>query len=231
MESFKVRKPPLPLDTNSAPARTLASTEAKDSSGSDHRQVGQFRKRCHSRPGRPVIPEPRGVRRLLRRRVAVIGLDESDGNTWLDPFRSSLRNKASGAVCRSEPAFGNRVLDPNVFAHSSGVGLGGIAGMPARELRNGGRNLSEVALCARLPNRAVNGQGRKFKFRLLPLEYYIRRLRSSCTGDPEIYFAPSRIFTSSTLVTTAVRAPACRHCSSRFSCSGVAFSPGRFTSS
>lgn len=139
MESFKVRKPPLPLDTNSAPARTLASTEAKDSSGSDHRQVGQFRKRCHSRPGRPVIPEPRGVRRLLRRRVAVIGLDESDGNTWLDPFRSSLRNKASGAVCRSEPAFGNRVLDPNVFAHSSGVGLGGIAGMPARELRSGGR--------------------------------------------------------------------------------------------
>jgi hypothetical protein len=61
-ESLQVRKSPLPLDTNSAPASTLAAAEAQDSSGSDHRQVGQFRKRCHPRTGRPVILVPRGVR-------------------------------------------------------------------------------------------------------------------------------------------------------------------------
>src|SRR5579885_917019 len=51
----------------------------------------------------------------------MVRLDEPDGNTGLDPLRSPLRHKTLGAVCRSEAAVGNRIFDPNVLAHSSGI--------------------------------------------------------------------------------------------------------------
>ena len=56
------------------------------------------------------------------------------------------------------PAFGNRVLDPNVFAHSSGVGLGGIAGMPAR--RVGKESFGDCAL--RLSSEQIVASGNRY---------------------------------------------------------------------
>ena len=114
------------------PAGAFAAPESHCHAGRDHGQVCQLSELRHAGVRCPLIPIARRLRRGLRRSVPVVRLDKPDRDTGFDTLRSALRHKTLGAVARRESRPGNRVFDPNVFAHGSGVGPGGSAGMPAR---------------------------------------------------------------------------------------------------
>lgn len=103
------------------PAGALPLAEPQQHARCNHRQVGQLRKLCQAGVRRSFIPVARRVRRLLCGRVAVVRLDESDRNARLHPLGTSLGYKPSGAVLRCESTTGHRILNSDVFAHSSRV--------------------------------------------------------------------------------------------------------------
>jgi hypothetical protein len=102
-------------------ASSFASAHAQQHVRGDHWQVCEFRKLRQARVRRAFIPVPGRLRRLPRGGVPVVRRDEANRDAGLHPLGSSLRHKALGAVLRSESTPGDRVLDADGLAHSSGV--------------------------------------------------------------------------------------------------------------
>jgi len=102
-------------------ASSFASAHAQQHVRGDHWQVCEFRKLRQARVRRAFIPVPGRIRRLPRGGVPVVRRDEANRDAGLHPLGSSLRHKALGAVLRSESTPGDRVLDADGLAHSSGV--------------------------------------------------------------------------------------------------------------
>lgn len=103
------------------PTGALPLADTQEHARRDHRQVCQLSRCCHAGMRRPIIRPARLIHRLLCGTVPMVRLDESDGGSGLDPFCPSLRYKPLGAIRRSESTPGHRVLDSDVFAHSSRV--------------------------------------------------------------------------------------------------------------
>jgi len=102
-------------------ASSFASAHAQQHVRGDHWQVCEFRKLRQARVRRAFIPVPGRVRRLPRGGVPVVRRDEANRDARLHPLGPSLGHKALGAVLRSESTPGDRVLDADGLAHSSGV--------------------------------------------------------------------------------------------------------------
>jgi hypothetical protein len=100
-------------------ACSLAPVHAQQHVRRDHGQVRQFRELRHAGVGRAIGPVTGRVHLLAHRRFAMVSgiAQESDRDAELDPFSEPARNKALGAVPRSEPRTSEWIFDPDVFAH------------------------------------------------------------------------------------------------------------------
>ena len=141
------QSPPL-YRLEDVPACALPLPVPQQSARRNHGQVRQLVQRRDACVGGACVAGAGCVHGLLRRAMPVVGLDKPDGDSRLDPLRSSLCNKTLGAIARSESAVRHWILDPDVFAHSLGVMPRGECGYARTELWNCGGNLSEGAPCA-----------------------------------------------------------------------------------
>ena len=118
-------------------AGAFSPAKAQEHARRNHRQVRQLRKSRHAGVRRPLIPIARSIHRLFRGAMPVVRLDESNGDSRLDPLGSTLSYKPPRAVPGRESAACHGVFDSDgllAFGQRSGFDLpSGIAGMPAME--------------------------------------------------------------------------------------------------